>query len=158
MTFARATLAGVVASAPEKRFTNNNTAVTSFMLQITPPARGNAEPVPYLIKVTCWARLAETVAESVQQGQMILAEGRLLAQTETLPDGNNKKSFEIEAGQVSVVSGQLHDVVPGAGMVSASGSNYSPAPSAAPAPQPAMTGASSAPAPQSSFTEDDIPF
>ncbi len=160
MTFARATLSGTVASQPEKRFTQNNTAVTSFMLEITPPPRGNAPSNPYQVKITCWARLAETVAETVQHGQTVLVEGRLQAVTETTPDGTNKKSFEIEAGQVSIVTGQLQDVVAAAAM---GGNTAAPAPAQPQqAAQPQMAMAGNAPAPaasaQPAFTEDDIPF
>lgn len=169
MTFSRVSIAGVVASQPEKRFTPNNTAVTSFTLQVTPPPRGQMEAQPYTLLVTCWARTAESVAETVQPGATVLVEGRLLTKTDAQPDGAQKKTLEIEAQQIVIVNGTMtttgieQTIGGGAGAPAPAAPGMTmaaPMPAAAPqyqqqtSPPPAMAPAGPVPA----YTDDDIPF
>lgn len=165
MTFSRVTLAGVVASQPEKRFTPNNTAVTSFELQVTPPARGSNQPQPYTLLVTCWARTAETVAEQVQMGATVLVEGRLQTKVDAQADGTQKKTFEIDAQQVVVVNGSMFNT--GADQNIGGGATVAPQPmQQQPMQQPMMAGGGmppqqqpmAAPPQQPAYTDDDIPF
>ena len=161
MTFSRITLVGEVQATPEKRFTPNNTAIASFGLVVTPPARGTQASVPFTVKVTCFGRLAEGVAEQVQAGQAVLIEGRLVVQSHPADDGGApKKVLEVEANNITITTGTLQPI----GVDAPAGGNYSPrattpSPSSQPQ-QPAMAGvaAASTSAAGNFFTEDDIPF
>ena len=161
MTFARITLVGEVQATPEKRFTPNNTAIASFGLVVTPPARGTQASLPFTVKVTSFGRLAEGVAEQVQAGQAVLIEGRLVVQSQPAEDGGApKKVLEVEANNITITTGTLQPI----GVDVAAGGGYAPRasqPQSSPAPQqPAMAGVAAAPtsAAGNFFTDDDIPF
>lgn len=103
MSFAKISIAGTLSTAPEKRYTPNNVAVTVLTLQLPPSVRmgqsGNSpksNAPASTIKVVCWRNLAD-VAEPLPMGQALLVEGRLQLNTLTLQDGSKKKVFEIDA-------------------------------------------------------------
>ncbi|MDH4379275.1 MAG: single-stranded DNA-binding protein [Vampirovibrionales bacterium] len=160
MTFARITLVGEVQATPEKRFTPNNTAIASFGLVVTPPARGTQASLPFTVKVTSFGRLAESVSEQVQMGQAVLVEGRLVVQSHPADDGGApKKVLEVEANNITITTGTLQPL----GVDAPVGSNYSPRTASSPSipsQQPVMAGAAAAPTSPSGnfFTDDDIPF
>ena len=85
-------------SDPEKRFTPNNHAVTSFNIAVANPNFKSEEPV--VVKVTCWRNLAEAVTEQVQRGEEILLEGRLMINTFQTQEGVQKRNYEIEAASI----------------------------------------------------------
>jgi len=188
MSVSRIQIAGQVGSAPEKRFTPNNTAVVTFALLIPASGRANATDEPASVPVTCWGRLAESVSESLQPGQSILVDGRLQLDTLQTPDGTPKKAFAIEATTVYRTTGPVELIGGGAGPGNAengparSAAGYNNARPAAPsvpvqatvaahtvmpAAQPVAVAAApvynTAPAqthmmPDMDLTEDDIPF
>lgn len=157
MSFARATLSGVVATNPEKRFTPNNTGVASFQLQVTPTG---ANEQPFLVAVTCWRQLADTAANELKQGDQVMLEGRLqVYRTENA--GNYTSQYELDAsniyrGGVTLLSSQQ-----------ANAGQRQPAPQqqSVQAQVPVGATVASAPAAQAAqpsedfwATEDDIPF
>ncbi len=166
MTFAKVVISGTVASQPEKRFTPNNTAIVNFDLAVTPPPRFNGQvEEPFNIKITCWSRLADSAADSLNPGDQILLEGKLMMVSAQSPEGIQKKNFEIEASAITRVAGTLEDVS-GEGQSSGGGQeNYSaprqqPAPAAgvgASVPRTSQAQAGSFPS-EEDLTEDDIPF
>lgn len=154
MSLARVILTGTLTSEPEKRFTNNNIAVTSFQLQVTAVGRNES---PFAVRVSCWRNLAETVSTSLQKGQTVTVEGRLQINQFEGAGGIARKVYEIDASNVYV--GELQALGPMFEMSDRQNNAQGPARQAAPAAQPAAVGASSGGfSPDEILTEDDIPF
>ncbi|MBR2068445.1 MAG: single-stranded DNA-binding protein [Candidatus Gastranaerophilales bacterium] len=98
MTLARAFVTGVVVKAPEKRFTQNDMAIAGFTINIDT----NNET---LLRVVAFGNLADVISSTVQAGDSVAVEGRLQANTYKLPNGKDKKIFEINANTVEKISG-----------------------------------------------------
>lgn len=58
-----------------------------------------------LIRVTTFGQLAETVANTIVQGDNVAVEGRLQINTFKLPNGKDKRVYEISASNVEKMSG-----------------------------------------------------
>lgn len=93
MTLAKAFVTGVVVKAPEKRFTQNDTAIAALTINID----SNAEA---LLRVIAFGQLADTIASNISVGDSIAVEGKLQTNTYKLPNGKDKKIFEISASSV----------------------------------------------------------
>jgi len=107
MSFAKATLSGTVTSDPEKRFTPNNHAVTSFTLSAESVSnRPGAANEPLQVKITCWRGLADAVETQLQKGDNVLVEGKLLMNSFQTQEGVQKKLFEIEAVSIDKLPGR----------------------------------------------------
>ena len=122
MSFAKISISGTLSSAPEKRFTPNNVAVTVLTLEL-PPALKMGQTAPKAdvpashLKVVCWRNLAD-VAEPLPVGQVVLVEGRLQLNTLQLQDGTKKKVFEVYASNLFLLPSlpeQLRPVSTGGG-------------------------------------------
>lgn len=167
MSFAKATLSGTLTSEPEKRFTPNNHAVTSFNISVDNPAMGNkgVASEPFLVKVTCWRNLAEAVTV-LQKGDSILVDGKLIMNSFQTQEGVQKKLFELEASTIDRLPGKPEPIMAAAGEGQASGGYEASARNAQPAydggqaaPQAPLNGASSGHfSSEDLLTEDDIPF
>lgn len=149
---ARATIAGVIIGEPEKRFTQNNTAVTNFSIQVAPS--GGRGDQPFVVRVTCWRNLAD-LASTLQKGQDVVIEGRLQINQYENAGGIVKRVYEIDASNIFL--GQLQSIIP---------ATAAPVPTA---PQPVMAGGPPPVAEPPTWhgesfptdtllTEDDIPF
>lgn len=175
MSLAKAILSGTVSSDPEKRFTpNQNVAVTTFTLDVTPASRGNQSgpggnnDAPFTLKVTCWRQLAEAAGDQIRKGDAIVVDGRLLTSTYQTPEGVQKKSFELEANHIEKLEAPSQPLVLPAGEARGAaapqaaryatppgGGNIPSAPVSAPSqPTSEFQGFSS----EEMLTEDDIPF
>ena len=97
MTLARAFVTGKVVKAPEKRFTQNDMAVAGLTINID----SNNET---LLRVIAFGNLADTIATTVAEGDSVAVEGRLQANTYKLPNGKDKKIFEISANTIEKIS------------------------------------------------------
>lgn len=169
MSFAKAVLSGTLTSSPEQRFTPNNHAVSSFNIAVENPGNGtrSGENEPFLVRVTCWRGLAETVSTRLAKGDAILVEGKLLMNSFQTQDGAQKKIFEVEASAIDKLPGLPEAITPEfSGNVTVMPSN-----AAAPASSGLNAPAAASPSSQASFpastagfssedlmTEDDIPF
>jgi single-strand DNA-binding protein len=181
MTMARANLAGTIEFAPEKRFTPTNVAVTVFTVRVPSPPRvaknpqsAGAPQEDMLVRVNCWRNLADQVA-TLQKGQVVLLEGRLIINSFTTQDGQPRKQFELEANQVMLLPGLPQPIEVGAvasapapmahspqqaplpGGGGYGGGSASPAAANTGAPQTYAVGLSDLSA-EEFMTEDDIPF
>ena len=105
MTLAKAFVTGVVTKAPEKRFTQNDMAIAGFTVNIDKAAET-------LIRVTTFGQLAETVANTIVQGDNVAVEGRLQINTFKLPNGKDKRVYEISASNVEKMSGSAATATP----------------------------------------------
>ncbi len=93
MTLAKAFVTGVVVKAPEKRFTQNDTAIADFTINID----SNNETI---LRVITFGSLADVISSTVTSGYNVSVEWRLQANTYKLPNGKDKKIYEISANSV----------------------------------------------------------
>ena len=97
MTLAKAFVTGTVTKAPEKRFTQNDMAIVGFTLNIDPVNEA-------LIRIVAFGQLADNIASTVAQGDNVAVEGKLQVNSYKLPNGKDKKVFEISASAVEKMS------------------------------------------------------
>ena len=93
MSIAKSVVTGTVYRAPEKRFTQNNIAVSSFILNI-----GESEEI--LIRVISRRQSLDDVIDSIDKGDRVLVEGRLQTATAKMDDGSEKRIYEIDANSI----------------------------------------------------------
>lgn len=98
MSLAKAVVTGTLYRTPEKRFTQNNVAVSSFVLNI-----GDREEM--LIRVISKRNNLDEIVSSLSKGDKVLVEGRLQTATVKADDGSEKRIFEIEAATIEQMSG-----------------------------------------------------
>lgn len=168
MSLARATIAGTLATDPEKRYTQNNAAVTNFVLQVTPAAVPNSrqQSEPFQVKIACWRGLADAAAQSLQKGDHVLVDGRLSINAFQGQDGAQKKQYEIDASALSKLAGPAQAI-----LAVSEGAVPMPAQQQPAAPQPSANAYATPPAANTAYgngnagfsaddfmTEDDIPF
>lgn len=96
MSLAKAILQGKVIRKPEKRFSSNNVAVTSFAIDISPNEDES------IIRVVTLGKNAELAEQKLSQGVMVIVEGRLQTNTIKTADGEDKKVVELEAQNFEV--------------------------------------------------------
>ncbi len=97
MTLAKAFVTGSVVKAPEKRFTQNDMAIAGFTINID-------KTNETLLRVVAFGQLADTVSSSLTVGDSVAVEGKLQVNTYKLPDGKDKKVYEISANFVEKIS------------------------------------------------------
>ena len=93
MSLAKAVVTGTVYRAPEKRFTQNNVAVSSFVLNI-----GEREEM--LIRVLSKRNALDEVVSAISKDERVLVEGRLQVETDKMDDGSEKRIYEIDANTI----------------------------------------------------------
>ncbi|MBR1617392.1 single-stranded DNA-binding protein [bacterium] len=93
MTIAKAFVTGSIVKGPEKRFTQNDMAIADFSLSI----ENNADNV---IRVITYGALAESITATAASGDMVAVDGRLQINSFKLPNGKDKRIFEISASSV----------------------------------------------------------
>lgn len=91
------TLMGRLVRDPEKRVTQNQTAVCSFSLACE---RDNKEKTTDFIDCTAWRHTAEFVSKYMTKGQLIVVTGRLQIRQWTDKDGNKRTAPEINVDAV----------------------------------------------------------
>ena len=93
MSLAKAVVTGSVYRAPEKRFTQNNVAVSAFVLNV-----GEREEM--LLRVLSKRTSLDEVVSSLNKGERVLVEGRLQTATVKMDDGSEKRIYEIDANTI----------------------------------------------------------
>ena len=93
MALAKAVVTGIVFRAPEKRFTQNNVPVWSFVLNI-----GEREEM--LIRVIVRRTALDEVVSTISKDDKILVEGRLQITTVKSDNGSERRIFEIDANTI----------------------------------------------------------
>jgi single-strand DNA-binding protein len=98
------TISGNTTREPELRFTTAGRAVCQFGVAVNRRWQNRQtnqwEETVSFFDVTCWAQLAENVAESVAKGARVLVCGRLEQQSWTTPDGQPRSKVQIVADDV----------------------------------------------------------
>ena len=98
MSFAKAVVTGIVFRAPEKRFTQNNVPVSSFVLNI-----GDREEM--LIRVIVRRNALDEIVSSISKDDKVLVEGRLQITSVKSDSGAERKVFEIDASTIELFGG-----------------------------------------------------
>lgn len=98
MSLAKAVVTGSVYRAPEKRFTQNNVPVSSFVLNI-------GEKEEMLLRVIVKRTALDELMSTIQKDDRVLVEGRLQVTTVKTENGNERKIFEIDANTVEMMGG-----------------------------------------------------
>ena len=96
MTLAKAVVTGIVYKTPKTGFTQNNVAVSSFVLNI-----GTQEET--LVRVISKRQSLDEIVQNLSKNQKVLVEGRLQNGVSKMDDGSEKKVFEIEASTIELM-------------------------------------------------------
>ena len=96
MALAKAVVTGTVFRAPEKRFTQNNVPVSSFVLNI-----GEREEM--LIRVIVRRAALDEVVSAMSNDDRVLVEGRLQITTVKSDTGAERKIYEIDANAIELM-------------------------------------------------------
>jgi single-strand DNA-binding protein len=98
------TVVGNCTRDPELRFTAGGQAVASFGLAVNRRWQNRQtnewEEAVSFFDVTCWAQLAENVAESITKGSRIIVSGRLDQRSWETQDGDKRSKIEIVADEI----------------------------------------------------------
>lgn len=97
MTLAKAFVTGVVTKAPEKRFTQNDMAIADFNVNIDSQNET-------ILRVVAFGQLADTISSTVSQGDSVAVEGKLQVNSYKLPNGKDKRIYEINANFVEKIN------------------------------------------------------
>ena len=98
MSLAKAVVTGSVFRAPEKRFTQNNVPVSSFVLNI-----GEREEM--LLRVIAKRTGLDEIVSSISKDDRVLVEGRLQINTVKSDNGSERRIFEIDANTIEMMGG-----------------------------------------------------
>jgi len=98
------TVVGNCTRDPELRFTPSGQAVATFGLAVNRRWQNRQtqewEEKVSFFDVTCWAQMAENVAESVQKGTRIVVTGRLEQRSWETNEGEKRSKVEIVADEI----------------------------------------------------------
>ena len=97
MTLAKAVVTGSVYRTPEKRFTQNNVPVSSFVINI-----GDREEM--LLRVIAKRTALDEVVSSLGKDDKVLVEGKLQITAVKNENGAERRIFEIDANTVEPLS------------------------------------------------------
>ena len=93
MSLAKAAVTGIVYKEPKTGYTQNNVAVSSFVINI-------GENDETLVRVISKRQSLSNVVNSFTKNQKVLVGGRLQTGVSKLDDGTEKKVFEIDAQSI----------------------------------------------------------
>ncbi len=96
MTLAKITVTGKITKNPEKRFTQNNLAITSFVMDINPQDET-------LVRVFAMGNLADRAADTIKMGDTVLVDGRMQTASVKSTNGKDRKIIEINAAAVEKI-------------------------------------------------------
>ena len=98
------TLVGNLTRDPELKFTQTGKAQTRFSIAVNRRWQKNGEweeQVSYF-DVTCWAILAENVANGVTKGARVIVTGRLEQRSWETKEGEKRSTIEVVADSVGL--------------------------------------------------------
>ena len=106
MSLAKAVVTGTVYRQPEKRFTQNNVAVSTFVLNA-----GEREEM--LLRVISKRNVLDEIVSSLSKGDRVLVEGRLQTAAVKMDDGTEKRIYEIDANMIERIGADNSSVSDG---------------------------------------------
>ena len=98
MTLAKIVVTGKVVKNPEKRFTQNNLAITSLIVDINPQEET-------LVRVSAIGAIADRVADTVKMNDSVIVDGRLQMETVKTTDGKEREVATRNASNIEKISG-----------------------------------------------------
>lgn len=102
MTIAKAVVTGIVYKTPKTGYTQNNVAVSSFVMNI-----GTQDEI--LVRVISKRQSLEEIVAGLSKNQKVLVEGRLQNGVSKMDDGTEKRVFEIEAATIELMGNSSSD-------------------------------------------------
>jgi single-strand DNA-binding protein len=110
MSFQKLIIVGRVGRDPEMRYTKSGVPVTSFSVAVDKRWNnqdGDQQEKTTWFRVTCWRKLAETAAQYLQKGKLILVEGEIDSSAYTdKQSGNARSSLEMTASNFRFLGGK----------------------------------------------------
>jgi single-strand DNA-binding protein len=100
MNYNRIILVGRLTRDPELRATPDGTSVVRFAIAVNRPVRPGAEEQVDYFDIVAFRQLADTVANYVTKGRLVLVEGKLQTRSYTDREGNRRKAYEVIADTV----------------------------------------------------------
>lgn len=99
------TVVGNLTADPDLRFTPNGAAVANFTIASTPSRLDKRsgefkDGETLFIRCSAWRDMAENVAQSLQRGSRVVAQGRLEARSFETKEGQNRTVFELSVDDV----------------------------------------------------------
>ncbi|WP_193118471.1 single-stranded DNA-binding protein [Brachybacterium tyrofermentans] len=99
------TVIGNLTADPELRFTQSGIAVANFTIASTPrsfdrQANEWKDDEAMFLRSTIWRDAAENVAESLQKGSRVIAQGRLVQRSYQDREGNARTSIELQVDEI----------------------------------------------------------
>ena len=99
------TVIGNLTADPELRFTQSGVAVASFTIASTPRTYNKQtqqweDGEALFLRCSIWRDAAENVAESLEKGTRVVAQGRLKQRSFTDREGNNRTSIELDVDEI----------------------------------------------------------
>ena len=135
MYYNRIVLVGRLTRDPELRATPDGISVVRFRLAVDRSARAGEERQTDFFDIVAFRQLADTVANYMTKGKLVLVEGKLHMRSYTDREGNRRTAYEIVADAVRFLE-RLREGEPEAvGEAPAPAAVQRPA-AAAPAPPP----------------------
>ena len=99
MSLAKAVVTGTVSRRPQTGYSQNNIAVSAFVLNI-----GEREEM--FVRVVSRRQALAEIVESLEVGDRILVEGRLQTDSSKMEDGSEKRIYEIDASTIEKMNGE----------------------------------------------------
>ncbi len=106
--YQKVVIIGHVGRDPEMRYTPSGVPVTSFTVATNrrwTNQSGEQQEKTTWFRVTCWRKLAETAAQYLQKGKLILVEGEVEAQAYTDREGTARATLELTATNFKFLGG-----------------------------------------------------
>ena len=99
-------LIGNVGQDPELRYTPDGNPVANFSIEVNRRRRVGEEykDETEWFNIVCFSRTAENVNQYLSKGQKVYVEGRFQSSEYVGQDGNQRKSFEVIANEVTFLS------------------------------------------------------
>ena len=136
----RATLIGRLGRDPETRYTAGGTPVCNFSLatdEVYQDRNGQRQRRTEWHNIVAWSKLAEICGQYLRKGKLVFISGRIQTREWDDRDGNRRRTTEIVANEMKMLSGPSETYGEG--------------------PQPAAVGETSS-SMEIGITDDDIPF
>jgi len=99
------TVVGNLTADPELRFTPSGAAVASFTIASTPRTFDKntnewKDGEALFLRCSIWRQAAESVAESLQRGMRVIAQGRLKQRSYETREGEKRTVIELEVDEI----------------------------------------------------------
>ncbi len=114
---------------PEMRYTPTGTPVTSFSIATTRKwtnQNGEQQEKTTWFRVTCWQKTAETAAQYLKKGSLVLVEGDIDASAYTDREGSPRASLELRVTNLRFMGSRREEGAPAGGPAGAGGGDDFP--------------------------------